>query len=833
MPVVPAGTAAPDGAEDTRISTAGEVSTGSEVGTGSAVADSDGDGAGESRAAWLAPKRAAKPARPKRPALKKRPVLKKRAKPIEVPAAGGAFAQLTALPAILVAAWLVPGMPLLLAGQFGPVAMLVFSAPLAVIAVAAGLRRVPGSWPRALPGSRKEGRWQAWWGVLGTVTIAAGFAVWQLVVNSVTLVASRSPGADFQSGYWIAQHGSLPIPQSLAAFGGAHPGLTFTSSGFLAHGTSLVPESLSGLPMLLAGGFWVHGIAGASWVNPVLGAMAILAFGGLAGRLAGPQWAPAAALALGFTLPEQYTSRSAFTEPLMQIMLFGGLCLLVDALALYGPEDGGGRTDRDAKKEPAGLPRGWPGWLTPVRALAGMAGLTLGLTALVRPDGLFYLLPAIPMAGALFAGRRRQAFPFSIGLAVGAGYGLAAGYLQSRPYLDSLGGSMRLTGEIAAVLLVLTAVALVIARSGLVRGELKWIAGRKALLRLRWVTRLRWRRWVPAVGGVAGVAALIGLAVRPYVHTVRGHPGPAAAAYVAALQQVEGLRVDPTRLYAEDTLYWVIWYLGVPALLLAGIGLALVLRRTLRALLSWTDATGAVRNWALPLMIIGWGAAAVLWRPDTVPDQPWASRRLVPLVLPGVVLLAVWASAWLTGRARVRGAGASAWSFVGICCVAALLVPTVVTTTGFGLTHTRTDGSLRTVALGLATRKTNAGEVRAMRRVCDAIGRKATVVILDQRLADEFGPEIRGMCGVPVGQVAGSSAAALPAVLSGIERAGRRPVLLAGTHRGLGQYGEAATQVVDLRTTQDPHELTQPPRAPWSAHFRVWLVAPSASPVGA
>jgi hypothetical protein len=302
---------------------------------------------------------------------------------------------------------------------------------------------------------------------------------------------------------------------------------------------------------------------------------------------------------------------------------------------------------------------------------------------------------------------------------------------------------------------------------------------------------------------------------------------------VASLQQIEGLRVDPTRLYAEDTLYWVIWYLGVPALLLAGIGLALVARRTLRALLSWTDNTGAVRNWALPLMIIGWGAAAVLWRPDTVPDQPWASRRLVPLVLPGVVLLAIWASAWLAGRARVRGAGASAWSFVAICSVAALLVPTVVTTTGFGLTHTRANGSLRTEALGLATRKTNAGETRAMRQLCTAIGHGATVVILDQRLGDEFGPMVRGMCGVPVGLVAGVSAAALPAVLSGIERAGRRPVLLAGTHQGLGRYGEAATQVVNLRTTQDPHELTQPPRAPWSAHFRVWLAAPSAAGVGA
>ena len=32
-----------------------------------------------------------------------------------------------------------------------------------------------------------------------------------------------------------------------------------------------------------------------------------------------------------------------------------------------------------------------------------------------------------------------------------------------------------------------------------------------------------------------------------------------------------------------------------------------------------------------------------------MPDQPWASRRLVPVVLPGLILCAMWAAAWLPG----------------------------------------------------------------------------------------------------------------------------------------------------------------------------------------
>ena len=41
----------------------------------------------------------------------------------------------------------------------------------------------------------------------------------------------------------------------------------------------------------------------AELVSPVIGALAVLTFGGLAGRLAGPQWAPPAALVLAVTLP--------------------------------------------------------------------------------------------------------------------------------------------------------------------------------------------------------------------------------------------------------------------------------------------------------------------------------------------------------------------------------------------------------------------------------------------------------------------------------------------------------------------------------------------------
>ena len=69
-------------------------------------------------------------------------------------------------------------------------------------------------------------------------------------------------------------------------------------------------------------------------MGPILGGLAVLAFGGLTGRLAGLRWAPAGALVLALTLPEQYTSRASFSETAAQVLLFGGLSLIVDALTL-------------------------------------------------------------------------------------------------------------------------------------------------------------------------------------------------------------------------------------------------------------------------------------------------------------------------------------------------------------------------------------------------------------------------------------------------------------------------------------------------------------------
>jgi hypothetical protein len=162
-----------------------------------------------------------------------------------------------------------------------------------------------------------------------------------------------------------------------------------------------------------------------------------------------------------------------------------------------------------------------------------------------------------------------------------------------------------------------------------------------------------------------------------------------------------------------------------------------------------------------------------------------------------------------------------------------MLVPTVSTTFGLGLTHSGKSGGLTPVAQGLALTRTGAGEVSAVADLCSQLPRNASVVIVDRPTAAALTQVIRGMCGVPVAWTAGRSVAEVDSVISSISAAGRRPLLLAATKGQLAAFGGTPVRVLDLVTTQDPRQLTQLPTAPEQVQYQVWLTAPVAAGVGA
>jgi len=210
----------------------------------------------------------------------------------------------------------------------------------------------------------------------------------------------------------------------------------------------------------------------------------------------------------------------------------------------------------------------------------------------------------------LLAARRRQAVPFGVALVIGVGYGLADGYLTSRPYLDLEAPSLRPLALIVAATVLATAAGIAITASQKARNTAQRVLATKTA------------QYLPAVAAVLTVAIFVAFAVRPLVQTVAGETDPTSIAYVAELQKLAGLPVNGRRQYYEDSLYWVVWYLGIPAVLLGAFGLAVLARRCTKALLSWKDPTAAARVWALPLMMALW---SVVTPPSSAGPGPPAS----------------------------------------------------------------------------------------------------------------------------------------------------------------------------------------------------------------
>jgi hypothetical protein len=420
---------------------------------------------------------------------------------------------------------------------------------------------------------------------------------------------------------------------------------------------------------------------------------------------------------------------------------------------------------------------------------------------LVRVDGASDILPTVPYCGLLLLGRRRQALPLIGGVAVGAAYGLIDGLVFSRPYLQTNKSSLVLLALAGALVLVVTLAAL----------PLLWNRGLPEVK----------GRWLPDVASALAVLVVVGFAVRPYVQTVRTSLPKVTQQVIASYQQSNHLPVDPTRTYAEQSLHWVFWYVGVPVVILATVAAALLARRCLR---------GQAPAWTLPLITFAWTIVTFLYRPAITPDQPWASRRLVPAVLPGFILLAVWASSWLVGWLNEHGYAGVPSVGSGIVLAAALVLPPAMTTFGLGV---KTGGPLgiTLTADGMASKTTYGGELGAVDGLCAAIPKDSSVVIIDGPVADRFTEAIRGMCGDPAARLTPSGrppdAAVVQSIVRGIQQAGRRPVLLAAKASELKPYRGLVRNVMTLGTTMDSSTLMAAPRTTGPLRLSVWMWEPA------
>ncbi len=692
--------------------------------------------------------------------------------------------------------------PAVLAGWWTPVvAGLVVAASLAAVTLV--LRRPPGrtSGPATGREPAAAGRWRATPPAVLLLAVAVAAGVWAGATRAEQVVLRRDAGTYALFGQHLAQAHRARVDVRVGDLGGptalADDEITVSSPGFFEQGagsgTHVVPQFLIGAPVWFSLGWWLGGWTGLLLVPAVALGAALLAFGLLARRLVGPWWAVLATTALAVCQPVLHAGRSTYSEPFALLLLCAGAAVLVDA-GRAAPADRPQPDRPPPDRRPPDRPP--PDRQGPAGRLGLLAGLLLGGVGLVRVDALRESALLLPLAALLAVRRAGVARPVLIGLGLSTGVAAVAAVGLGRPYLGAIAGSLlpllagalALGGSSAAVVLL--------ARRG---------------VRLPGAVRAR----LP--GALAGLVLLAGLGLtsRPLWQVVRQSADDPGSRVVAGLQARQGSVVDGGRTYAEQTVTWVVWWIGVPAAVLALLALAGLAWRAGRA---WRDER-PLPAWAGPALVAAGSIALTLYRPGITPDHPWADRRLVPVVLPAMVLLAVAgarAGLSLTARLLADRSPTARWRpvVVGAAATGAaglLLVPPAL------------------ASWPLAGQRTERGQVGALARACGSFGPDQTAILVDNRAANEWTQTLRGGCGVPtlvVRQVDGRPAdpSAVARVARAVSAAGRRPVLVAAdSATSLTRLGAAPRLVVDLATVEDQRLLVRRPDGDAALSVRLWV----------
>lgn len=631
--------------------------------------------------------------------------------------------------------------------------------PLA-LAVAVG----SGWWASGIPARSLP----VWTAVL-LVAVSLGAGAWTAATSSEQVLPRRDSASYLQTAISMAETHRRVVPVDPEDVGGpevlAIDGITLSSPAFYEVGSdeqpSVQPQFVIGPGAVWSLGIWLGGPGLAMLLPALASAVGILGIGLLVARAGAPRWSPLAAAGVALLFPVLHTARSTYSEPLAMVTLGGGLL----ALAVAAGRRTGDRAGRAAL----------------------LAGVLVGGTAFVRIDGLRETILLLPVAALALAQGQRWARTLLLGAAASTALALLSAVWVSNQYL----------GTIAASLLPLVALGVVM---GLAMAALLWWQRRGGA-----VPQGISRRLPDALAAAVVVLGLF-LASRPLWQTVRQSPDDPGSRVVAGLQLRQGLPVDGGRTYAEQTVAWLSWWVGIPALVIALVALAWSVRT---AATCWTSGE-RLPSWAGPLLVASGSTVLTLWRPGITPDHPWAERRLT-IVLPFVVVLCVVAAAYAV-RHLARRAPVVVAVVAGIGVVLATLVPTAAAT----WPH--------------RWERVELGELAAVESVCRQLGDGDVVLAVDSRAANEWPQVVRGQCGRPALSTTGAlrkDPAALAEAVTTIQRAlepsGRRLVLLAAeSPDALEELGVTVRPMLDTTVLEDARLLERRPDHLVTLPLQVW-----------
>ena len=248
-----------------------------------------------------------------------------------------------------------------------------------------------------------------------------------------------------------------------------------------------------------------------------------------------------------------------------------------------------------------------------------LGGLSLGACLLVRVDSPLLLAGIAPALVMLESSTRRPQrwathgfLPVTVLLAA---WGAVHGWMFSRPYIEDLAGFLLPLWGLATVSVTLSLAVLLRPQSVHPFAE--------------WVHNNGRRLW--AAGAVMTcVAFSVGMWVRPHL---------------------EPFQIDAEsggRTYNEETLTRVAWYISTTGMVLGLGGVLLLLRR-------WLVERRA--QWVPFLAILLPFSLLYFWRQSIYPDHPWAMRRFLPVIVPGICIASAAALSWLWQLGRWRWLG--------------------------------------------------------------------------------------------------------------------------------------------------------------------------------
>ena len=710
---------------------------------------------------------------------------------------GRILAVASVLPAVVAAAWVAGALALLWFHIYGPITGTILALAITVVIGRPALRVALASADRL-----GDVPWWALIAVLAVVVLAGGLA---FAHSAEDVLVRRDPGSYAMSATWLSTHGTILMPSHPQVFGAPNSDLVLASQGFYVQGSHIIPQFMTGAPVLLSIGGWMAGVSGVLHGNAFLGAFALLAFAGLAARLVGARWAPLAVLALAFVQPELDVMRATYSEPAGQLLLLGGLAIVVDGFIAAELMPGLWprlRRTTDSESAPADPPK-----LVPNLAANGLfvGGLVLGLVFTVRIDAVADLFPLVPFVGWLAFRRVLGWKRFAGGLLLGLAFGGFDCLFITYPYAAHVGPDLAKVG-IGFVLLSAATGAVMFIATAVRRGEAKEL-GHPAR--------------GPGVGGPLPLLAAVGVLLigmffflRPHLMTMRANPESGGANYVEQVQRFLHMSVDPTRSYYEQATRWLSWYLGWGTLALALIG---------ACWLAYEQIAGHRRVWA-PAFLVCFGSAVwVLFAPSITPDHPWADRRFVPVVLPGLVLFALIAVVpvmqFIASRSsRAWSADSSARPVLlgalqgAVGALAVLIIVLPVWTGSRDVIYT----------------KTEVGEPTLVHQVCTQLRPGDVVIAIGGRARTEWPGTMKVMCGVNVGYLDNDGdLTEMSQIYTQVHADGGRLMLLAESEgdKNAADF-EAAwpdKPTASLITSEATHTLVTRPGKPTKFLTEMWL----------